>query len=63
MCDWKRLKSEDLIEGTDFYWEEVDGVRLRVFTEDYLKMIRPVCCKNGCRHCPWSFKKNSDENN
>ncbi len=57
MCDWKRLKVEDLIEGVDFYWEEVDGVRLRVFTEEYLRMIRPACCKTGCRHCPWGYTK------
>ena len=52
MCDWKRLRVDELIEGVDFYWEETDGVRLRVFTEEYLKMIRPKCCESGCRHCP-----------
>jgi hypothetical protein len=57
VCDWKRLKVEDLIEEVDFYWEEVDGVKLRVFTEEYLKMIRPACCQNGCRHCPWGYRK------
>lgn len=58
MCQNKRLHVEDLIEGVDFYWEEIEGVRLRVFTEDYLRMIRPICCETGCRHCPWGFKKN-----
>ena len=58
MCDWKRLKIEDLIEGVDFNWEEVEGIRLRVFTKEYLEMIRPSCCKSGCRNCPWGFKKN-----
>jgi hypothetical protein len=56
MCDWKRLRVDELIEGVDFYWEEIEGMRLRVFTEDYLKMIRPKCCQSGCRHCPWGFK-------
>ena len=58
MCDWKRLKIEDLIEGVDFNWEEVEGIRLRVFTKEYLEMISPSCCKSGCRNCPWGFKKN-----
>ena len=51
------LSSNELIEGIDFYWEEIEGVRLRVFTEEYLKMIRPKCCQSACRHCPWNFKK------
>lgn len=58
MCQNKRLHVEDLIEGVDFYWEEIEGLRLRVFTEDYLRMIRFKCCETGCRHCPWGFKKN-----
>ncbi|NDF17462.1 MAG: hypothetical protein EB079_05800 [Verrucomicrobia bacterium] len=58
MCDSKRLKIEDLIEGVDFHWEEISGVKLRVFTKEYLEMIRPNCCKSGCRNCPWGFKKN-----
>jgi hypothetical protein len=60
MCDSKRLRVDELIEGVDFYWEEKEGIRLRVFTESYLQMIRPKCCESGCRHCPWNFKK---ENN
>lgn len=56
MCDWKRLKIDDLIEEVDFYWEEQEGLKIRVFTEEYLKMIRVKCCQNSCRHCPWGFK-------
>ena len=55
MCDWKRLKTSELIEGVDFYWEEIEGIKMRVFTEEYLRMIRPACCNSGCRQCP--FKK------
>jgi hypothetical protein len=55
MCQNKRLRANELIEGVDFYWEEIDGIKMRVFTEEYLKIIRPVCCNTGCRHCP--FKK------
>lgn len=57
MCDNKRLKVNELIEGVDFYWEEKEGIKIRIFTEDYLRMIRPLCCQNSCRHCPWGFKK------
>jgi hypothetical protein len=56
MCQGKRLHIEDLIEGVDFYWEENEGVKLRVFTEEYLRLIRIKCCQNGCKHCPWGFK-------
>jgi uncharacterized protein (TIGR00290 family) len=37
----------------DFYWE--DG--FMVFKEAY-HLKRGYCCKNGCRHCPYGFKKN-----
>ena len=57
MCSNKRIKIVDLIEGVDFYWEESDGIRYRVFTEEYLKLVRPICCNSGCRHCPWKSQK------
>lgn len=57
MCSNKRLMTKDLIEGIDFYWVEVDGTRFRVFTEEYLRQVRPVCCKSGCKHCPWKSQK------
>lgn len=57
MCDHKRLRVDELIEGVDFNWEEIDGIRLRVFTKEYLLMIRPRCCESGCRNCPWEYKK------
>lgn len=37
MCDWKRLKSDELIEGVDFYWEEIEGVKLRVLLKNILE--------------------------
>ncbi|MCB0633292.1 MAG: hypothetical protein KDD15_26335 [Lewinella sp.] len=43
-----------LVEGVDFYIEQ----GLYVFTEKYLQ-DRGYCCKNGCRHCPYGFRKNS----
>ncbi len=42
----------DLIEGVHYYNEG----EYRVFTEFYL-MSRGNCCRSGCRHCPYGFKK------
>lgn len=50
-----------LIEGEDFYWEEKEGIRFRIFTESYLSK-RGYCCKNGCRHCPFGFKIKNKNN-
>jgi hypothetical protein len=36
----------------DYYMEN----GLMVFTEAYHRK-RGYCCKNGCRHCPYGFKK------
>ncbi|MBX3748319.1 MAG: hypothetical protein KF833_23675 [Verrucomicrobiae bacterium] len=35
----------------DFYWENGRVV----FTEAYLRR-RGLCCRNGCRHCPYGYK-------
>ena len=45
-----------LVEGRDYYVE--DG--RWVFTEHFLRE-RGYCCESGCRHCPYGFKKGSDE--
>lgn len=37
----------------DFYYNEQG---LLVFTAQYL-LKRGSCCKNGCRHCPYGFRK------
>jgi Family of unknown function (DUF5522) len=37
----------------DFYMT-IDG--FMVFTEAY-HLKRGYCCKNGCRHCPYGFRK------
>lgn len=44
----------ELIEKVDYYIED----DLFVFTEKYLKK-RGYCCKNGCRHCPYGFRKDN----
>lgn len=45
-------KQEKFVEGLDYYYE--DG--LFVLTEHFLRK-RGYCCENGCRHCPYGFKK------
>ncbi|MHA7100313.1 DUF5522 domain-containing protein [Roseivirga pacifica] len=37
----------------DYYIDENGNL---VFTAHYHKK-RGYCCKNGCRHCPYGFKK------
>ncbi len=45
---------DDVIKGIDYYLEG----EAMVFTEHYLKK-KGFCCKSGCRHCPYGFKKNN----
>lgn len=40
-------------DGIDYYFNE-DG--LMVFTAEY-HLKRGYCCKNGCKHCPWNYKR------
>jgi hypothetical protein len=42
------------LESGDYYVEKDTG--FLVFTEIYHKK-RGYCCKSGCRHCPYGFKK------
>jgi hypothetical protein len=51
------LKTEELppLEPGDFYFNEQG---LMVFTAQY-HLKRGYCCQNGCRHCPYGFKKKS----
>jgi hypothetical protein len=44
-----------LVEGEDFYWEGA----VMVFTARYLAR-RGYCCENGCRHCPYDFRKKKE---
>lgn len=46
-----------LTEGVDYYIEN----GLWVFTAEYLKR-RGYCCKSGCRHCPYGFKRDQQPN-
>ncbi|MEH0157887.1 DUF5522 domain-containing protein [Limibacter armeniacum] len=46
------MSKENHTPEQDYYIEN----GLYVFTEHYHKK-RGYCCKNGCRHCPYGFKK------
>ncbi|HEY0262252.1 MAG TPA: DUF5522 domain-containing protein [Chitinophagales bacterium] len=39
-------------EEADYYFDN----GLLVFTEHYHRK-RGYCCKSGCRHCPYGYKK------
>jgi hypothetical protein len=45
-------KTTKQIEGIDFYSEN----EYKVFTT-WHHLKRGSCCQNGCRHCPYGFKK------
>lgn len=52
---------QNLIEEIDYYYEEKDGVRFKIFTEHYL-LKRAYCCQNRCKHCPYSFTNKNNKN-
>jgi hypothetical protein len=45
-----------LQEGKDFYYEN----GFMVFTEAH-HLKRGYCCQNGCRHCPYGFRKEKEK--
>ncbi len=51
-------KKAELQEGIDYYIEN----GFWVFTAVY-HLKRGYCCQNGCRHCPYGFKKQSTPEN
>ena len=51
-CMAKEKENEKPKSNEDYYWEN----GLMVFTEAY-HLKRGHCCKSGCRHCPYGFKK------
>jgi uncharacterized protein DUF5522 len=44
--------SQQLIEGTDFYYNEEGYI---VLTAKY-HLEKGFCCGNGCKHCPYDFE-------
>ncbi|WP_421874818.1 DUF5522 domain-containing protein [Marinoscillum sp.] len=51
MAQGKKFKG---LQEEDFYYTPE---RFLVFTEKY-HLKRGYCCKSGCRHCPYDFKRN-----
>jgi len=51
-----KVVSQELKEGEDYY---LNAQGLLVFTAAYL-LKRGYCCRNGCRHCPYGFRKQQE---
>lgn len=43
------------VEGIDFYYDEINGTKYKVFTAKKL-LDKGYCCGNFCRHCPYPKK-------
>lgn len=59
MSEDKRDEKEEKEDKGDppmFYMEN----GFVVFTREY-HLKRGYCCKSGCRHCPYGFKKDQNE--
>lgn len=50
-----RNKQEESMKNDKAYYY-IDEKGNLVFTEKY-HLKRGYCCENGCRHCPYGFKK------
>jgi len=50
----KKDKNKEGSNKKESYYLNEDG--FLVFTSYYLKK-RGLCCKNGCKNCPWGFRK------
>lgn len=54
------MTHKKLIEGVDFNFEFLEGLKFKVFTEKFL-LDRGYCCINNCKNCPYKNKKNNNE--
>jgi hypothetical protein len=52
------MPSKTLKEGEDYTIDP--GTGLMVLTAAYLAK-RGYCCKTGCRHCPYGFRKENPD--
>ncbi len=53
----KEFSKINKLEDDEYYYSEEGYI---VFTEKYL-LKRGYCCQNGCKHCPYGFKKTSSK--
>ncbi|CAN5906961.1 hypothetical protein BH24BAC1_BH24BAC1_37480 [soil metagenome] len=51
------MQSPPPLSPEDYYFNE-EG--LMVFTAKY-HLKRGYCCQNGCRHCPYGFRKRQED--
>jgi hypothetical protein len=49
-------KDDNKLTDKDYYMEN----GLMVFTAAY-HLKRGYCCKSGCRHCPYGYKKENND--
>ena len=56
MSNKEKKEKPALVENVDYYMEN----GFFVFTEKFHK-DRGYCCKSGCRHCPYGFKKEAEK--
>jgi len=57
MVDFRRKKRKiPGLQDEDYYYNEEGFL---VFTANY-HLRRGYCCKNGCKHCPYGFRKKDD---
>jgi len=56
--DMSGFSKKSTLEEDEFY---LSPEGYMVFTEKYLRK-RGYCCKNGCKHCPYSFDKKTGLN-
>ncbi len=50
----EKIPSDNLTESNEYSYINEKG--LTVFTEKYL-LERGYCCENGCKHCPYGYRK------
>ena len=55
----KEFSKIDHLEEDEYYYSAEGYI---VFTEKYL-LKRGYCCQNGCKHCPYGFKKKGLKSN
>ncbi|WP_420582020.1 DUF5522 domain-containing protein [Reichenbachiella sp.] len=53
MSDKNNGQQSESNDSPDYYFNEQGFM---VFTAAY-HLKRGYCCKNGCKHCPYGFKK------
>ena len=49
----KEFSKIDHLEEDEYYYSNEGYI---IFTEKYL-LKRGYCCQNGCKNCPYGFKK------